>query len=201
MSASNPQHEPTMEEILASIRKIISEDQSEPAKAKAAEPASKPVPPFEAEIFDLTDEVKDEEPAHAVTKPSVPPSRDFENDVAFQNIEEPPETQKASAPMNNPDELISDSARNALGRVFENLDEPQQQRAPRVPGGSVESVFERAVQDAMEPVLQKWVTTNTDDVLTRLRPLILEWMDENLPPLIEAAVQKEIARAVKTRRR
>ena len=27
--ASNPQHEPTMEEILASIRKIISEDSTE----------------------------------------------------------------------------------------------------------------------------------------------------------------------------
>jgi hypothetical protein len=64
MSASNPQHEPTMEEILASIRKIISEDQPEPAKPNAAEPAAAPksVPPFEPEVFDLTEEVKDEAP-------------------------------------------------------------------------------------------------------------------------------------------
>ena len=37
-SAANPQHEPTMEEILASIRKIISEDQPEAAKAASASP-------------------------------------------------------------------------------------------------------------------------------------------------------------------
>ena len=190
-----------MEEILASIRKIISEDQPEPAKAKGADSASKAVSPFEPEILDLTDEVMDEMPSAPVTKPAIPPSRDFENDIAFQNIEDLPETQKASTAVTNPDELISDSARNALGRVFENLDEPAQTRAPRAPGGSVEAVFERAVQEALEPVLQKWVNSNTDDVMQRLRPLILEWMDENLPPLIEAAVQKEIARAVKTRRR
>jgi hypothetical protein len=48
---SNPQPEPSMEEILASIRRIISEDEEEPAAAaraeppKAAEPA-RPAPPF-----------------------------------------------------------------------------------------------------------------------------------------------------------
>jgi cell pole-organizing protein PopZ len=101
----------------------------------------------------------------------------------------------------NPDELISDSARGALGRVFENLDEPEKARAPRAAGGSIEAVFERAIAEAFEPVLVKWLSANTDEVMQRMRPLILEWMDENLPTLIEAAVQKEIARAVKTRRR
>jgi cell pole-organizing protein PopZ len=101
----------------------------------------------------------------------------------------------------NPDELISDSARNALGRVFDNLDEPEKARTPRAPGGSIETVFERAIAEAFEPVLVKWLSGNTDEVMQRMRPLILEWMDENLPTLIEAAVQKEIARAVKTRRR
>ena len=37
---SSPQHEPTMEEILASIRKIISEDRPEAAPAAAAPAAS-----------------------------------------------------------------------------------------------------------------------------------------------------------------
>ena len=38
---SSPQHEPTMEEILASIRKIISED--DPPEAAPAAAAPKPV--------------------------------------------------------------------------------------------------------------------------------------------------------------
>ena len=37
---SNPQHEPTMEEILASIRKIISEDAPEAPAAEAPAPAA-----------------------------------------------------------------------------------------------------------------------------------------------------------------
>ena len=44
---SNPQHEPTMEEILASIRKIISEDAPEggaPAPEPVAEAAASPPP-------------------------------------------------------------------------------------------------------------------------------------------------------------
>ena len=44
--ASNPQHEPTMEEILASIRKIISEDSAESPPAQpqpvTARPAAEP---------------------------------------------------------------------------------------------------------------------------------------------------------------
>ncbi len=49
---SSPQHEPTMEEILASIRKIISEDNPEPAPAAARQrrslrrsPSRKPTNP------------------------------------------------------------------------------------------------------------------------------------------------------------
>ena len=49
MSQSNPNNEPTMDEILASIRKIISEDQPEaeeenaPQAAAPAEPVAAPV--------------------------------------------------------------------------------------------------------------------------------------------------------------
>ncbi len=57
---SSPQHEPTMEEILASIRKIISEDAPEGAPAAerpppAPEPAP-PMPPPEPDVLELTQE-------------------------------------------------------------------------------------------------------------------------------------------------
>src|SRR6266404_5267451 len=71
---SNPQHEPTMEEILASIRKIISEDAPEggaPAEAAApapaapvaaaaapAAPARAPAPVYE-DVLELTQEVEE----------------------------------------------------------------------------------------------------------------------------------------------
>jgi len=61
---SNPQHEPTMEEILASIRKIISEDTPEAAApAPEAAPAAPAVPaapaplPVHDDVLELTQEV------------------------------------------------------------------------------------------------------------------------------------------------
>jgi uncharacterized protein len=76
---TNQQTEPTMEEILASIRKIISEDQpaegakpaaARPAPAKAApiveaapaRAAPAPVAAADLDVLDLTDEIPDEEP-------------------------------------------------------------------------------------------------------------------------------------------
>src|SRR5262245_51717833 len=93
---TNPQAEPTMEEILASIRKIISEDQ--PADKTAARPApikAQAAPPVEAapvrpapavapaadlDVLDLTEEVPDDEPhgpvivAARAVPPAPPPA-------------------------------------------------------------------------------------------------------------------------------
>jgi uncharacterized protein len=212
MSASNPQHEPTMEEILASIRKIISEDQPEPAKpaAGASEQAQESSQKSEPEVLDLTDEIGEDgsiRPVSAQAQPSgnVPPSRQYDQDVQFANIDEPPETQRASDSLMDPDDLISDSTRSAVGRVFDSLDddEPATSRAamPSVSGNSVEAVFQRAILQAFEPTLQQWVDGHQSDILNGLKPIIREWMDQNLPPLIEAAVHQEISRAVRSRRR
>jgi len=54
---SSPQHEPTMEEILASIRKIISEDT--PAEAPAAQNAAPVAAAAEPDVLELTQEIKE----------------------------------------------------------------------------------------------------------------------------------------------
>ena len=107
---SNPQHEPTMEEILASIRKIISEDASDAEAAsppvaaaepvaiarqdprQEAKPAAPPPQVAEEEVLDLTDEVE-EEPAPAPVmitpapvKVAEAPPQD-QDDVVFQEEE------------------------------------------------------------------------------------------------------------------
>src|SRR5579863_9807205 len=53
---ANPQHEPTMEEILASIRKIIAEDPPGSEGASAATAVSDD----ESEVLDLTQEIHEE---------------------------------------------------------------------------------------------------------------------------------------------
>ena len=68
---SSPQHEPTMEEILASIRKIISEDA--PADAPATQEGAPA--PSQPDVLELTQEVM-EAPAPVQPVP-VPPAPIF----------------------------------------------------------------------------------------------------------------------------
>jgi hypothetical protein len=193
-SSGAPQHEPTMEEILASIRKIISEDQPEAAQSvPAPEPtpiravAEEPESPPEADVLELTEEMREEEPAAPAAAPPI------EDDIAFETIEA--ET-KAEAPV---DDLISDATRSAIGRAFAHVGPGTVERAAP-PGGTLDALFLRAIQDAFTPTLQEWVESHYPEILDRLKPVIRDWMDENLPSLIEATVTKEIARAASASR-
>src|SRR5258708_40181650 len=92
-SSANPQHEPTMEEILASIRKIISEDQTDGAKP-AAEPtpvraaAAEAQPHMESDVLELTEEVHEEEAV--VETPAAEVRTPIEDDIAFASVEAEP---------------------------------------------------------------------------------------------------------------
>ena len=89
--------------------------------------------------------------------------------------------------------MISDHTRNAMGRAFANLDGDMTDHPP-ISGGTLEAVFMRAIQDAFIPTLQDWVEDHNKDIMEQLKPMIRAWMDEHLPPIIEAAVAKELGR-------
>src|ERR1700761_1642213 len=157
--ASSPQHEPTMEEILASIRKIISEDAPEGGPAPDIEPV--PAAPEEHEVLELTQELPPEPKPEPVVV-AAPPKP--EPDVVFQEvaIEEPP---VADAPAS--DDIFSDSTRKAMDETFAKIpDAVATAPAPlasapshafTTPEGlSVEAVFERAITSSFDPMLQKW---------------------------------------------
>jgi cell pole-organizing protein PopZ len=191
---SNPQHEPTMEEILASIRKIISEDAPEggaPVEAPApaapapiAEAPPAPAPVYE-DVLELTQEV--EAPVEAPQPVE---------EIVFENV----------APAAHSD-IFSDQTRKAMEDTFNSIPEEPEPEAPpaRAPalapvdGASVENVFERAVRESFEPVLQKYIADNSSAVIERMKPLIREWMDEHFPALLEGAVRAEVERVVKAR--
>jgi hypothetical protein len=202
---SNPQHEPTMEEILASIRKIISEDAPEggaPAEAAAPAPAAPapaavvPEPPAPApaapapapvyeDVLELTEEIQ------AAPEPV--------EEIVFENV--------APAPAGHSD-IFSDQTRKAMEDTFNSIPEEPEPAAPvraappalvPVDGSTVENVFERAVRESFEPVLQKYIADNSSAVIERMKPLIREWMDEHFPALLEGAVRAEVERVVKAR--
>jgi cell pole-organizing protein PopZ len=196
---SNPQHEPTMEEILASIRKIISEDAPEgaapaaeaapePAPAAPAAPPPPPPAPVYDEVLELTQEIE-------VAAP--PPAED----IVFENV-------APAAPAASHSDIFSDQTRKAMEDTFNAIPEeepepvtPMRSRAPLAPidGATVENVFERAVRESFEPVLQKYLKDNSAAVIEGMKPLIREWMDEHFPPLLEGAVRAEVERVVKAR--
>jgi len=204
---SNPQHEPTMEEILASIRKIISEDAPEAAPVVAPEPPPAPPPapvPVHDDVLELTQEIEAVAPAHQPVP--VPPPAPAPQQVAapapveeivFQNV----------APAAEHSDIFSAQTRKAMEDTFNSIpDEDEPVPAPRsaapfapVEGSTVESVFERAVRESFEPVLQKYLSDNSAAVIDRMKPLIREWMDEHFPSLLEGAVRAEVERVVKAR--
>jgi cell pole-organizing protein PopZ len=215
-----------MEEILASIRKIISEDSTEASAAPApvqaptvfdAPPPAAPAPtPFAAalasaaapepkedepeEVLDLTQEIPAPVPEPVQTAPA--PAPKAEDEVVFQPAEEP-----APAPSTTSD-IFSDKTRKALDDAFAKLDEVPvpEPAAPKfmpkpaaVEGNSVEAVFERAVREAVGPHIDQWMSGQKDDLLAAMKPLIRDWMDDHFPALLEGAVREEVARVLKAR--
>jgi hypothetical protein len=202
-----------MEEILASIRKIISEDATEAAPVAEAKPAPAPepipAPEPEADILDLTQEVVEEPIAPPPPAPVYEPVAEVappEQDVVFEPIEEHHEP----APTPSPEGIFSDRTRQSIDDAFAAIEEDEEEEMSATPaasyplasvptGVSVEAVFERAVRDAFEPVIKDWLGANAPHVIEKMKPLIREWMDEHFPALLEGAVREEVARVAKAR--
>jgi uncharacterized protein len=210
--ASSPQHEPTMEEILASIRKIISEDTPEAAIPAAPVAAPKPVVVEpEAEVLELTQEIREEPKPVA---PHVEPAADDADDVVFEPKQEAAMSPaRADAPVHSGDGLFSDKTRKAFDDTFSRLGPVDEEPVPPPParettaavapvdGHTVEAVYDRAIRESFEPVLRDWLDANADAVVDRMKPVIREWLDQHFPAMLEDAVQGEVARVVKARRR
>lgn len=190
-----------MEEILASIRKIISED-----SAEAPPPAAPQVAPVQdADVLELTQEIHEEPPAPIAAV--VPPA----DDVEFQPIEEAPVGSPAAVSAPSGEGLFSEKTRKALDEAFTTLQERDEGRpsipsAPAAPiapvdGRTLEAVFDQAVRGAFDPVLRNWLDQNKGAVIERMKPVITAWLDEHFPSMLEQAVEEELARAAKSHTR
>jgi cell pole-organizing protein PopZ len=201
MADAKDQHEPSMEEILASIRKIISEDEvGTPAPAAGAgAPAD--------DVLVLTDEVDENgAPAQASEPPAfeaLPPLAD-----------EPPP----------PDEPKIDLAEPDFDPVPVASEPEPEPMAPPPPSATAPDFGRRLISDTTaavslsalselvsrthrEPNIESLPLGNVNrtlEDLTRelLRPMLKQWLDANLPELVERAVREEIGRlAIDAQRR
>jgi cell pole-organizing protein PopZ len=197
--------EPTMEEILASIRRIISEDDAPgggagdaavavaeaPPPAPVQEEAPKPAP---AAHVAAVHEPEPEEDVLELTDPEPAPAETHGDLDVFAPPSPPtPEPAHAAEPAPAPRSAPAPSYEEAPlgGSLVE--DEP-------LLGGGAHSVaashFGRLAQSiAMPPSGQ------TLDAVVRelLRPLLKDWLDEHLPAIVEEKVQAEVDRVSRRR--
>jgi hypothetical protein len=196
MSAADAQAEPTMEEILASIRRIISEDDS---AAPAAEAASIAEPDFGDEVLELNEPVME-------MPETVSPDFDFdalpvedEPEVALEEIivedrwEEPePAPAPAPAPV---------AAAPVAAPVYAPAPEPAPTQFPFDQGlvsnpiaDKTSTVFAKLAPNTTLPGM--FISGNTVEAMVGelIKPMLKDWLDANLPRIVEEKVEAEVAR-------
>ncbi len=175
MSDTKGPHEPSMEEILASIRRIIAEDNDAPA---GEQPADKPADKVESEA-------KPAFPADAAAPP--PPEQDVLE--LTEVIEEDPPVPAAQSPAPHEDGpepiphaepgddrlLSSTSAAASVAAMTQLVGRSQRDRSSEFGLGAVDRTLEDVVREL-------------------LRPLLRDWLDEHLPQLVERLVRDELDR-------
>ena len=161
------QGEPSMEEILASIRRIISEDGGDPAKAGAAPaaPGGGP-PPGGSDVLELTDIVEEKRAQESAPTP-------------MQAAPIAPAPGLATA-VREPEGLLSAGVAAVTTGALASL-------------VSAKKETERAMTENPMPIGNGAMTLE-GLIREEIRPILKQWLDTNLPPLVEKLVQREIQR-------
>lgn len=215
MTQAAKAQEPSMEEILASIRRIIADDDGKPAakpevKAPEPPPVAKAPPPPPAKPTP-------EPPAAAAMKQD-----DIDAMLAGLDEAPPPPAAKAE-PAPEPDVLELTEAMQAPSPGFRTIDgtqdvvfdeaeaEPPRAAEPPKPAPMppmpeapiISSATAAAVDSAFNAlahtVLVQNAKTLEDLVKEMLRPMLQHWLDNNLPTLVERLVRQEIERVARGR--
>jgi uncharacterized protein len=200
--------EPSMEEILASIRRIIADD--DPARTAPKEPVPPPrvVPPPRAEPEIKEEEIDtmlaqlqatsqpepavEEEPASdildlteqmATSRPAAAPAFrtiDGQSDLVFEDNPVEPPPPPPPPRIEEPRPVLNGGDRNLISATT---------------SAAVDSAFNTLAQT----VLVQNGRTLEDLVREMLRPMLKTWLDDNLPSMVERLVRAEIERVSRGR--
>jgi cell pole-organizing protein PopZ len=200
MTQAAKAQEPSMEEILASIRRIIADDD---ARSKDPEPP-KPAP---APVATLVQPA----PVAAVTEPEPEPELEPEAEADILDLTEAMEALSAAAPVESPPPREPAPAFIAVEppapamTMPPNVAEAQRQfsRETSIDRSLLSPTTTAVVDSAFSALAQTVLVQNaqTLDGLVRemLRPMLKVWLDDNLPSLVERLVRAEIERVSRGR--
>jgi cell pole-organizing protein PopZ len=210
MAQAAKSQEPSMEEILASIRRIIAEDDSEkpaPRPAETGGPELSPdatAPPLGA--------------ARVTGESYSPPQSPASNIGALSGIAK---AARSSTVLDLTEPMASSSSRSAAPAVDSSpppvppapIDHAVADEATSVTqsssahnderGGLMSSATSAAVDSAFNALAQTVLVHNArtleDLVREMLRPMLKVWLDDNLPGMVERLVRAEIERVSRGR--
>lgn len=175
---AGPGADPSMEEILASIRRILSED--EPAAAPAQPEASPAAPASNVFMLDSS----------MLVHPDPHPKEPAMSDMLPTAQEPSPPPPLAPSGAQTPQQRAPQPSHAAIdtGSALVGPD------AAAAAAASVSSLV-RTLQDRTTRVYQGGPTLE-DLVRETLRPLLKDWLDAHLPALVDRQVRAEIERVV-----
>lgn len=186
MAEKRSQDEPSIEEILGSIRRIIAEDDdgAAPAAADTAEQADD-AEAVAAPVADIgfSAEEEDEEPLELTNRIDTPPvfntaaASDDGADIAFEPHKEPSNTRDEEAPMATTRNQVADSILSAT-------------TADATAAVMAKLTRQTVISDATRGGGQ----TIEDMVRDMLKPMLRDWLDQNLPGLVQKMVERELER-------
>jgi cell pole-organizing protein PopZ len=212
MNQSAKVQEPSMEEILASIRRIIADDDaSKTAKAPGLPPA--PPPPAVANSQDAIDAMMakaDPTPAGDVldlTEAMAAPASDQGPAPTFRTIDAASDivfTERApDAPAEPAVRIIEEARRPPPTPPRAPAPSPAPVAPPALDRGLISNSTMAAVDSAFNSlattVLGNNARTLEDLVKEMLRPMLKSWLDDNLPSVVDRIVRAEIERVSRGR--
>ncbi len=197
--SKSEQQEPSMEDILSSIRRIISEDGDEKPSEEAeggeavseadAVPVTEEVEAVEEaepveeidDVFDLTDMVDEEGKVVELSDEGAPDlteadEADIDTLLSGTGVDEDAEDTESAVDAG--ELLMSEGAEVEAAAALSTL-------AQATSPGPVDSSALKVMKSGL---------TIEQYVLEMLRPMLREWLDENLPTMVQRLVEREIER-------
>jgi uncharacterized protein len=216
--------EPSMEEILASIRRIIADDDATkteppPESPQAESPPPRPAPPPMQQVYAAPPPPPPPAPPPPAPRIELEPPPVVEEPVSFEeqtvadqsadildlteSMTATPEPEPPAAQFRtidgNPDVGFDEAPEPPPAAAFAPARPLSHDEQGRLISGATSAAVDSAFNALAQTVLSQNARTLEDLVREMLRPMLKGWLDDNLPGMVERMVRAEIERVSRGR--
>ncbi len=176
----------SMEEILASIRRIVTDEPTPEAAAP--------------QILELTQMVSEDGAVVDIRAAQMATEYTSEERLKAQNVIKKTPPQQGREDMNRSqkipaDVLLSTDIAETIAQQLFKLNQANLQAQQTYANGPGGATLESLTRDIIRPYLHEWLDKNFEDLVARL---LKKWLEKNLPELVERVVNEEIRKLTLT---